>query len=102
MFVNNGLILSGPQGCARLSKSGNFTFLSNEINFGTGREKTVVEMFIDGVCDVRISSGKKSRTFTSASGLVRPKLRGKSFTVTLDGSGEISKVLLTAEVLDAI
>lgn len=102
MFVNNGLILSGPQGFARLCESGGFTFLSNEINFGTGREKTVVEMFIEGVCDVLVSSGNKSRFFTSASGLIRPKLRGKSFTVTLDGNGEISKVLLTAEVLDAI
>lgn len=101
-FFNDGVTFTSATQFKKIVRADEFAFETKEIDFGTGREKTVSEIFTDGVSDVEIICGERQRKFTAASGLLRPKIRGKNFKVRVVGSGKISRLQLTAEVLDAI
>lgn len=103
LFVKDGQVMfSDFSSFYKLTEAEDFSFETDEITFGTGRRKTVVGAFTDGVCDIVISNGKTSRKFIAASGLVRPKLRGEKFKIKVYAKSGISKINLTAEVLDGI
>lgn len=76
------------------------------INFGSFKDKTLTEIYIDGVADVIIGNGKVTRTFTGATGIIRPNMRGKSFfyKLTVDRSkcNAVRAFTATLEECDAI
>lgn len=82
---------------------GEYSFTSGKINFGSGRAKTVTSLYIEGgEVDLEINNGKLTRRFSNVSGLIRPKLRGKSFTVKVKGKNAVFKLTATAEECNAI
>ena len=91
------------EGAHKIEGGGRFTFESGVTDFGTQGLKTVKRIFVnsDGV-DVVISNGAVSRRFYSASGIIRPNLRGKSFTIKLSGKNAVSALSAEAEVMDAV
>lgn len=103
LFIKDGKVFASDFSYLyKITEADAFSFETEEINFGTGRDKTVVGAFVEGECDVKISNGKCVRKFVSASGIIKPKMRGKSFKVKVYGKCGIPKIELTAEVLDAI
>lgn len=89
-------------GAFALEAGGVYVMTSGRIDFGSGRRKTVTEIFIEGEADVEISNGRTARKFTDARGLIRPRLRGESFTVKITGTKAVKKLNVTAEECDAI
>lgn len=87
-----------------LQNTGGFTFKSGIINFGTSCKKTLdrIEIECGGTCDITVSNGDISRTFTGVSGGVRLNMNGREFTVTVSGTDEIRSLTAGAEVIDGI
>lgn len=88
-------------GAYRLGYGGKFLF-ANAFDFGDDREKTVTKIFVSGNADIEISNGRISRRFTGVSGAVRPRLRGKSFTVKVTGTTPLYGLSATAEECNAV
>lgn len=85
-------------GAYRIDGEGEYSFT---VKFGSCKQ-TVTEIFIGGKADLTLNSGKRSRTFKNACGTIRPRLRGESFTLAVSGTGAISSIVATAEVLNGI
>lgn len=96
------LYIFNSSGGFTLEEGGNYTYRSRELFFGTQKYKTLCKLFIDGTADITVSNGRISRVFVGARGVVRPRLRGKSFTFTLSGKGEVKSLIAEAEVLSEI
>ena len=100
--------LCAAEGIFAYTKDGVYTFeegsytFEKKFDFGSGGNKTVTKIYIGGTADLQISNGRLTRIFSSASGTVRPNLRGESFTVRLTGSSPVTALNATAEVMDAI
>ena len=101
MCAADGVCIFNCSGAYRLGEAQSFSFTA-EFDFCSGKDKTVTGIFIGGKADIEIKSGRKTRAFSGASGIIRPKLRGKSFTVKVTGTGVISALTATAEVLNGI
>lgn len=89
-------------GAFRLEEGGGYSLTAGKINFGSGRMKTVTEIFIDGEADVEISNGRVVRKFTGVKGRIRPALRGEEFAFKITGTEPVRKITATAEECDAI
>ncbi len=77
---------------------GNGFVYTSVFDFGTDRNKTVTEIYADcESADIEISNGRVTRTFNGVSGAIRPRMRGKSFTVKVSGGSRIKKLTATAE-----
>ncbi len=102
MCSNGHIYIYNGNGAFRLDDGGRYAFAVEKINFGSDRFKTVTEIFIDGNADIEIGNGRTARKFVSASGSVRPALRGKEFTVRIEGRVPVKNLTVTAEACDAI
>lgn len=89
-------------GAFRLTEGGKYSLTVGKINFGSGRMKTVTEIFIDGEADIEIGNGRIVRKFSGVNGRVRPALRGKEFTFKITGEKPVRKIYATAEECNAI
>lgn len=90
-------------GVFRLEEGGEYFAVAKDISFGSGRNKSVTEMFLAGDgFDVEISNGRITRKLANVKGLIRPRIRGKSFTFKVTGKTPVSAALIKAEECDAI
>ena len=96
IYIYNG------NGAYRLEDGGRYAFIGGSTDFGSDRFKTVTEIFIGGRADIEIGNGRTVRKFLSASGRIRPAMRGKKFTVRAAGSVPVRKLTITAEECNAI
>lgn len=85
----------------KLEEGADYVLLCPNINFGSGRRKTVTEIFVDcgdadGV-DVEVDNGEFTRKFSGVKGRVRVGLRGKSFTFRIYGNCPLHALTATAE-----
>lgn len=83
-----------------LDGGGEYSFTSGDIDFSSDKEKVLKEVKIDCESDVRleVSNGVISRIVGGIRGKFRPNMRGKSFKITVSGSGIISRISAVAEV----
>lgn len=102
LLIKNGVYYSHGSTFNKLTEGAKYSFVSGLLDFGTGKLKTVSEIDVQGKADLRISNGVCTRIFTGACGAVRPHLRGRSFTLTVEGEAPLNGVTVTAEVTDAI
>lgn len=72
------------------------------MDFGTGRDKTLTEIYCDGACVMEVGDGRRMRKFVLSGGTIRPKMRGKKFKIKVSGREAISKIVMTAEVENAV
>ncbi|MDE6598131.1 MAG: hypothetical protein K2K60_05795 [Clostridia bacterium] len=93
----DGIFAYAGGGAYKLTEGGSFYFTA-DFDFGTARKKTVTQIYIDCAgADIEISNGKLSRKFENASGIIRPNLRGKKFTVKVAAVSTVKKLTATAE-----
>ena len=87
-----------------LDDGGEYAFTSGEIDFSTDGKKVLKEVVIDSENEVRVevSNGVISRIVGGVRGKFRPNMRGKSFKITVCGSGKISKICAVAEVRSGV
>lgn len=102
LYIKDGVYVCNEGGLKKLDTGGGFSFESSEIDFGTGRLKTVTEIELSGTADIRITSGKLTRLFYGASGIIRPHMRGKSFCFEVKGKSAVKEISVTAEVINAV
>ena len=99
----DGVYAFNSLGTYRLEEGGEYSFTTEEINFGGGGYKTVTRAFFDcDGADFEISNGRVTRKYSGVCGALRPRLRGKSFTVIVRGKVPVKKLNLTAEACDEI
>lgn len=99
----DGVYAYDSQAKYKLEKGGRYTFSSGRVDFGTDGDKTLLSMRIDSAgADVTVSNGVRTKIFENASGVVRPKLKGKYFTVEIKGGSTVRSISATAEVANAV
>ncbi len=97
--VSDKLYIYNEEGVYTLETGGVYTVIAEGVDFGSGANKTVTEVYADcGNCDIQILNGTFSRSFKNASGAVKPRLRGRKFSVTVSGSEPLKNLTVTAEV----
>lgn len=81
-----------------------YRFYSKPIDFGTAGYKTVTKVEVRGGARVFIScdDDKKTAEAYCYDGEFRTHMRGKKFSVVIDGDGDVNAVYLTAEVMNAV
>ena len=84
-----------------LREGGEYSF-SASCDFGNGGYKTLTEIYSDSSLDLKVGSGRVSRIFTGAFGKIRPRLKGKKFTVEGTGVKPVKALCAAAEELDEI
>ncbi len=103
LFVKDGVFACNGGTVKRLTEGeGVYKFVTSAIDFGTARAKTLTAIELDGVAELRVDNGRESRVFENAGGIVRPRMRGQAFTVTVKSGGRISRLNMTAEVTRGI
>ena len=102
LFVNDAVFFCGTGAYFKLDCGGAYMFESGAIDFGNGSLKTVTEIDVRGVAQIRISNGKKVRDFLNASGIIRPCMRGKKFFISAEGKSPLDGIAVTAEVMNGI
>lgn len=103
LFVKDGVFACNGGTVKRLTEGeGVYKFVTAAIDFGTARFKTLTAIELDGVADLLVGNGRESRVFESVSGIVRPRLRGQAFTVTVKSGKRIGRLDMTAEVTRGI
>lgn len=78
-----------------------YEVITENIDFGTDKQKLVTELEVDCDDDVRvvISNGRRNMTLRNVKGRTRLNIRGDVFTVTFSGyGGSVRSAYLTAEV----
>lgn len=99
----DGVYAYDSQAKYKLEKGGQYSFSSGKLDFGTDGDKTLLSMRIESEgADVAVSNGVQTKTFENASGVIRPRLKGKYFTVEIKGAGVVRSATATAEVADAV
>ncbi len=99
MCVSDKLYIYGEEGVYTLESGGEFSVVADGIDFGTGVNKTVTLLYADSEnCSVEIDNGQFARVFAGVNGAVKPRLRGKKFTVKISGREPLESLTLTAEV----
>ncbi|MDE7453953.1 MAG: hypothetical protein K2N22_06055 [Clostridia bacterium] len=97
--VSDKLYIYSADGIYVLENGGEYLVISEWIDFGTGANKTVTEVYANSEnCAVEISNGVSVRTFEGVNGAVRPRLRGKKFNLKISGKERLKSLTLTAEV----
>ena len=102
LYVSDNLRMYNDTMQKTIEKGGSYIFESEAIDFGTDRFKTVTEIKVTGKAKISISNGRFTRMFTVENGSVRPRMRGKSFTVKAEGKDELKELSMTAEVTNAV
>lgn len=97
LCASDGLYVYGGGEVKKLAEGG-WEYTSEPLGFGTPKNKTLTEITFKGGADISVSCGGKTRVFAGADGLVRPRMRGKSFTVGISGSGVAESITAKAEV----
>lgn len=93
----------GSSGVCRLEEGGSYSFRCGGISFGSDRQKTVTAVYLEGgAADIEICNGDYTRKFKNVSGLIRPHMRGRSFTVKVSGSKPVYQLTVTAEECNGI
>ena len=100
LFLYDGVNFFTMSEHMQLCEGGSFSFESEPIDFGTAGFKTVTEIKVAGKANISINNGRHTRFFSVKDGVVRPHMRGKRFTVTVEGEDTVKEVVLTAEVTD--
>lgn len=85
----------------KLKKNSSFIFES-EVDFGTGGDKTITKIECDGSPSITVNNGKFTRRIKTLNGVARPRMRGKSFKVTIAHDKPIKWATAYAEVTDAV
>ncbi|MDE6868361.1 MAG: hypothetical protein K2J83_04380, partial [Clostridia bacterium] len=97
--VSDKLYVYNEEGVYSLESGGGYSLIATGVDFGTGLNKTVTELYADSEnCGVEINNGLFSRRFSNVNGAVRPSLRGRKFNVIISGSEPLKGLTLTAEV----
>lgn len=97
--VSDRLYVYNEEGIYALENGGEYTLIADGIDFGTGANKTVTELYADSEnCDVEITDGNSVRKFYGVNGAVKPRLRGKKFRVKISGCEPLKSLTITAEV----
>ena len=96
---NRSMIGFAADTAYRIQNTGEYSFSCGEFDFGSHSRKllTSLEADCDEGVEVSISNGRFTRTVT-AGGKTRLNMRGVSFSVTVNGSGEVRSLKLNAEV----
>lgn len=105
LFVKDGVSIFQRDEHRELVKGNTYLIESGQIDFGTYNGKTVSEIRVTGDIQakyIKLSNGTFERTFFIPNGVVRPKMHGRHFKVTVNGSGELKGIEMTAEVPDVI
>ena len=102
LYVKDNVRMFNDYEHKNIKAGGNYSFESSCIDFGTDRPKTVTGIKVGGRAEISISNGKYTRRYSVNNDTVRPRMRGKNFVITAEGSGELKEITLTAEVTDAI
>lgn len=101
MCAADCVYIYNSSGVYRLNGKAGCSFTAG-FDFGRGGYKTVTCMLVGGKADIAVGNGRVTRRLEGVCGTVRPRLRGRAFTVTVRSSGDISALTATAEVLDGI
>ena len=97
--VSDKLYIYNEEGIYTLESGGEYSLIAEGIDFGTGKNKTVCELYADSEnCGIEINNGIFTRKFGGVNGAVRPSLRGAKFTVVISGRERLKNLTLTAEV----
>ena len=97
--VSDKLYIYNEEGIYSLESGGEYSLIADGIDFGTGMNKTVAELYADSEsCDIEITDGSTVRKFYGVNGTVKPRLRGKKFTVKITGREPLKSLTVTAEV----
>ena len=99
---DGGLIFIKGAEKKKLVSADSFAFETSFVDFGTGRDKTLTEIYCDGACVMEVCDGRRMRKFVLSGGTIRPKMRGKKFKIKVSGREAISKIVMTAEVENAV
>lgn len=84
-------------GAYKLTAGDNWSLIAEDIDFGTDRKKTLTAIYAAGNINLTLSDGERARAFTDVCGTVRPRLRGKSFTLSVSGNGAVKNLTVTGE-----
>lgn len=87
-----------------LKEGGAYTFESGEFDFGTKGEKYLKSIHLGNSdeVEVTVAGGGISRIFTGVKGYLRPHMRGRSFKITVRGTGKIAGIRAQAEVWNGV
>lgn len=87
----------------KLDGGGEYTLTAEGIDFGTDGAKTLLSLKLTGEgADVCVSNGRQSIVYKRARGVIRPRLRGRSFTVEVRGTAKVRSLTATAEAVNEI
>ena len=84
-----------------LERCASFRFES-EVDFGTGRDKTITKIECEGSPKISVNNGKFTRSIKTVNGITRPRMRGKRFKVTIEHDKPVKWATAYAEVTDAV
>lgn len=98
MCGKENVYIYNPKGAFVLSEGGNYVCTFKGVNFSSASEKTVTGIYIDGCADIEISAEGRKRSYPDACGVIRPRIRGKEFTVKVGGNKPVKSIVLRAEV----
>lgn len=84
-------------GIYSLIKSKNYCVAVRKINFKNGKNKTLSGVYIGGNCKFTVKMGGKVRNFPSAQGLVKIRMRGKTFDINVEGNAPLKDAALITE-----
>jgi hypothetical protein len=98
MYLANGLCIVSDNVIYTLKEGENWSISCGRFDFGTGKNCTLVEAYVGGNATFTIGNGRYLRTFSSFSGTVRPKFRGKKFSLKISGQQKVQKVQLTGDI----
>lgn len=97
MCINGGVCVFCDDGIYRLCDGENWSVYADGFDFGKDGKKTLTGIYVAGNADITVGNGKVVRSMGGVSGLVRPGLRGASFSIRIDGSGRLERLTVTGE-----
>ena len=79
-----------------------FSYKTLPLDFGTKKLKTLTKIEFEGTATITVDNGRFRRVFENVKDCVRPRMRGKTFTITVEGESRVKSATATAEVPDDI
>lgn len=101
VYAKDGICYFNERLHNALNKGGWYKF-ECDIDFGTGRDKTVTKIEFDGLPYVAVNNGKFTRSLYPPKRVVRPRIRGKRFLLTAEECKPMRWAFATAEVVDDV
>jgi hypothetical protein len=98
MYLANGMQIVSDNVVYTLKEGENWSISCGRFDFGTGKNCTLVEAYVGGNATFTIGNGRFSRSFSDISGTVRPKFRGKEFSLKISGQQKVQKVQLMGDI----